>query len=129
MNNYVNILILDDDIEYRESTRAVLEGVGHSTIVFSSATDALDRIGRDDIDLMLVDYLMPGMNGEDFIRKAWSTKQWPPALLITGISPWQTAGVLELGVGYLRKPVSPEILIETVELMLKKGEKEWALSH
>lgn len=122
----MSILIVDDEEDVRESLKMVLETAGYKVVAKSSAVEALNYLNeKSRVKLILVDYSMPGMSGEEFLRKAWEKEQWPPALVITGISPWRTLGLLELGVGYLRKPVSSNLLLGTVETYMKKGGPTW----
>ena len=115
------ILIIDDEDDVRDSLKALLETAGHEVVTASSGDEALKRLEGGDINLMLVDYSMPGMSGEEFLRRAWSDVQWPPALVITGVAPWRTLGLIEMGVGYVRKPISSNLLLGTVDTYLNRG--------
>jgi DNA-binding response OmpR family regulator len=123
------ILIIDDEDDVRESLKALLEAAGYEVMTAASGAEALGYLNNGiaaSISLMLVDFSMPGMNGEEFLRKAWAVKQWPPALVITGVAPWRTLDLIELGVGYVRKPINSNLLLGTIEMYLKKGGPGWA---
>ena len=120
----MSILVIDDEVDVRESLKVLLETAGHEVITAASGAEALRYLNNGtakNIALMLVDFSMPGMNGEEFLRKAWAVKQWPPALVITGVAPWRTLDLIELGVGYVRKPINSNLLLGTIETYLKKG--------
>lgn len=121
------ILLIDDEEDARESLKMLLESAGYSVFSASSATEGLELLSwkKNNVRLILVDYSMPGMSGEEFLRKAWQHEQWPPALIITGVSPWRTSGLLDMGVGYLRKPVNSNLLLGTVETYMRKGGPRW----
>ena len=121
----MSILILDDERDVRESLQIILELAGHKVVTAASGDEALGYVKDNEINLMLVDLSMPGMSGEEFLRKVWDTAQWPPALVITGAAPWQTVGLIELGVGYIRKPFNHNVLLGTVETYLRKGGTRW----
>jgi DNA-binding response OmpR family regulator len=120
----MSILVIDDEVDVRESLKILLETAGYEVITAASGTEALRYLNNgtaESIALMLVDFSMPGMNGEEFLRKAWAVKPWPPALIITGVAPWRTLDLIELGVGYVRKPINSSLLLGTIETYLKKG--------
>jgi PAS domain S-box-containing protein len=110
------ILLVDDDTDVREVTAAILTAHGYEVIEAGcggSALDALDREGAK-LDLLVVDYAMPGMNGMEVARAARA--RWPalPMLVITGY-----AGFAEL------KEVSEEHIVSKPfhdeELLAKVG--------
>lgn len=122
----MSILLIDDEDDVRESLKMVLEKAGYKVIAAASAVEGLKFLnGKSKVRLILVDYAMPGMNGEEFLKKAWEKEQWPPALVITGITPWRALGLMDLGVGYLRKPVNSNLLLGTVETYMRKGVPTW----
>jgi DNA-binding response OmpR family regulator len=121
----MSILIIDDEEDTRESLREVLEMAGHKVLTAASGNEALEYVKSEDIRLMLVDFAMPEMSGEDFLRRVWAKNQWPPAIVITGIAPWRTLGLIELGVGYVRKPINSNILLGMIDSYLKKGGQRW----
>src|SRR5207249_6161957 len=64
------ILIVDDDEGVRENLGELFELVGYSILTARSATEALQRLGQDNVDLLLTDYRMPGPNGVELIESA-----------------------------------------------------------
>ena len=64
------ILILDDDTTITELLGEMLGLLGHSAVLCHSATEALDLIGRQEFDLILSDFRMPRMNGQEFYHRA-----------------------------------------------------------
>ena len=64
------ILIIEDEIPLLRSYGELLEGVGYSVALASNGNDGLEILssGRDDIDLVLVDLMMPGIDGLDVLR-------------------------------------------------------------
>src|ERR1700733_11795655 len=79
------ILLVDDDPAVREVTAAMLEDLGYEVIEADDGAAALDllaRIGR--IDLMLMDFSMPGMTGMELIKEVTEGRPELPVLLVTG---------------------------------------------
>lgn len=70
MEKLERILHVDDDEDIRALTKMVLELVGHYQVQqFSSGEEALQSVEKLSPQLFLLDYMMPGMNGEDLWRK------------------------------------------------------------
>lgn len=116
------ILIVEDEDETRESIVDLLNFAGHTVLAASDGFDGLKYLKERDeeIALMLVDFMMPGMNGEEFIRRAWAAGFRKKALLVTAVAPWKTTGLAEFGIGYMRKPYDGKALLDTVKLLLGK---------
>jgi signal transduction histidine kinase len=79
------ILLVDDDNGVREVTAAMLRDLGYEVVEAGSGGAALDLLQREaGIDLMLIDFAMPGMSGADVVRRVRSTMPLLPTLFITG---------------------------------------------
>ncbi len=95
----MRILVVDDDELVRSLTVRVLERAGYSVVSAASAAHALELVGRDSIDLVVSDVVMPGLTGVELLTELRSRKPDLPVLLMTGGSPEpeRTAKALELG--------------------------------
>jgi signal transduction histidine kinase len=81
------ILLVDDDNEVREVTRAMLHELGHVVLEAGSGGAALDIFQRETgIDLLIVDFAMPGMNGAEVARLAHARQPDLPVLFVTGFA-------------------------------------------
>ncbi len=80
-----NILLVDDEDLVRSATAEMLREMGHSVTEASSGTVALDQlsVGRP-FDLLITDYLMPGIRGSELIEEARRNRPELKALLLTG---------------------------------------------
>jgi CheY-like chemotaxis protein len=79
------ILLVDDDADVREVTAAMLREAGYDVVEAGSGgagLEALDRTER--VELMLVDFAMPGMNGAEVAREALIRRPGLPILFVTG---------------------------------------------
>jgi signal transduction histidine kinase len=84
---HATILLVDDEELVREGTAEMLRDIGYHLLTAASGGEALSLLrGDDGIDLVISDYLMPGMNGVDLIQRARAIAPEVPALLITGYS-------------------------------------------
>jgi CheY-like chemotaxis protein len=95
------ILLVDDEELVRLGTLEMLEALGHEVCAAASGAGALQclRAGAQ-VDLLIADYMMPGMTGLDLIREVHATNPGLPALLVTGYAGLQSCpddGVLRLG--------------------------------
>ena len=79
------ILVVDDEDLVRRATAEMLREMGHEVLEASSGITALDTLRqRPEIELLVSDYLMPGMRGSELIRKAKRVRPGLRGLLITG---------------------------------------------
>ena len=79
------VLLVDDDSAVREVTAAMLRDIGHTVIEAGSGGAALDLLDHDaSIDLLLIDFAMPGMNGAEVAREAHARRPNLPILFVTG---------------------------------------------
>ena len=81
------ILLVDDDNPVREVTASLLQEFGYLVIEAGSGGAALDVLDREQkIDLMIVDFAMPGMNGAELARRVQDIRPTMPILFITGFA-------------------------------------------
>ncbi|HVI34277.1 response regulator [Phenylobacterium sp.] len=100
----LRVLVVDDDSAVREVTAGILGDLGYGVIEAGSGGAALDVLDREpDVDLVLLDFAMPGMNGAEVAREARARRPDVPILFVTGYA--DTAALEEAGEdGILRKP-------------------------
>jgi CheY-like chemotaxis protein len=82
------VLLVDDDAEVRAATAEMLRYVGHDVVEAGSGREALDRLDQDGdrIELMIVDYVMPGMNGVEIARLGRLKRPRLPIMFMTGFA-------------------------------------------
>jgi CheY-like chemotaxis protein len=116
-----SILLVDDDNSVREVTRAMLHDLGYLVLEAGSGGAALDLIDRaHKLDLMIVDFAMPGMNGAEVARLGRARRANLPVLFITGFAERSTLeGVPEALL--LRKPFAQDELASRVRLALAQA--------
>ncbi len=79
------VLLVDDDSAVREITATLLAELGYAVVEAGSGGAALDTLQRrPDIDLMLLDFAMPGMNGAEVAREAHARRPDLPIVFVTG---------------------------------------------
>jgi len=103
-----NILIVDDDQHVLESLAGVIGSWDYNIFSASSGQEALDIFKKNDIDLIISDIVMPGMNGIEFMEKIHDIDRQCLFIFLTGHPSMETAvEALQAGAeDYLVKPVN-----------------------
>jgi signal transduction histidine kinase/CheY-like chemotaxis protein len=79
------VLVVDDDHDVRAMIGEMLAERGYAVVLIADPSEALATMQQDSgFDVMLVDYVMPGMNGGELIRKVWAFRPSQRVLLMTG---------------------------------------------
>jgi DNA-binding NtrC family response regulator len=115
------ILVVDDETDARELLRQVLECEGYDITPETSASKALERIARQDFDLVLSDVFMAGMDGLDLCRHVVEVRPGTPVILITGRSNVHLViAALRMGAcDFLIKPIDAEAVVVSVAKALQ----------
>jgi len=77
---------VDDSPDILESTRRLLDGEGHEVLTAVDGREALERLRAETFDLIIVDYFMPGMTGEELVRRIREVDRLTQIILSTGYS-------------------------------------------
>lgn len=118
----INILIAEDNDISRELMASILRTQGYNIICAADGKEAITAVGKDDIDLALVDLNMEPTGGFEFVRHLIVSGMNIPVMIITAD---ESSDVLtkagELGVTrVMQKPVDPEKLCGAVKHVLKR---------
>jgi CheY-like chemotaxis protein len=112
------ILVVDDEPLLRDVLRRWLHGAGYQVVEAGSAPDAIRFLEgkRPDVDLMVTDLRMPGIDGDQLI--SWAARAHPslPVICLTGF-----AEEAQAGVPILEKPVQGDRLVKTVRAALRQA--------
>ena len=125
MNNYIaHILVVDDDDGIRSLVKQYLNNNEFLVTTANNAEDALKKILIIKFDLIVLDIMMPGKNGLEFIEENKKKIETPIILLTAkGESNERVMG-LEIGADdYLPKPFEPKELILRIQNILNKTKK------
>lgn len=109
------VLVVEDDQDIRESLQAVLEDAGYATEAAANGRDALERIAEHRPSVIILDLMMPVMNGYEFLARATTdpTLAGIPIIIATAVPelPPLTSPV----VARLKKPLDLGLLLGTVD--------------
>ncbi len=118
------ILIADDDKHIRDMVKEYLSGEGFRVVGASHGRDALTVARHEKPDLILLDVMMPEMNGYDFIRVHAREAETPIILLTAKLEENDKVLGLELGADdYITKPFSMRELTARVRALLRRTQQ------
>ena len=117
------ILIVDDERQNRDLLEIMLASEGYHVVAAASGEDALAVVARQPPELILVDVMMPRMDGYQFVAaiRADDATRRIPVILITGLDDHdaRTAGLNAGADGFLSRPVDRAELCECVKVQLR----------
>ena len=122
MNKFINhILVVDDDNEIRSLVKQYLNQNNFLVTTAKSAEDAAQKIDIIKFDLIVLDIMMPGKSGLEFIKENKNKLKTPVILLTAKGAASERVEGLELGADdYLPKPFEPKELILRIKNILNK---------
>ena len=128
MDKKPKILLVDDDIDFIEATRMVLEKESYDIVVASQGNEGLQKAREENPDLILLDVIMPVKDGFTAAEQLKNDPQLSkiPVIMLTSFSSrgQQTSIPVSRGFDleaddYIEKPVSPEQLLASIKRYLK----------
>ena len=125
MNNYIaHILVVDDDDGIRSLVKKYLNENNFLVSTAISAENAVEKVLIIKFDLIVLDVMMTGKSGLDFIKENKSKIETPIILLTAKIDAEDRVGGLEIGADdYLPKPFEPKELVLRIKNILNKTKK------
>lgn len=117
-----HIFVIDDDRGIRELLAEYLEKNGYRSTSAASGDEALSRIHDLNIDLIVLDLMMPGMDGLEFLRRLRANSNLPVIMLTARGEETDRIVGLEMGADdYLAKPFSPRELLARIKSVLRRS--------
>ena len=128
MEKRPKILLVDDDLDFVDATKTVLESKPYEVIVAYNGDEGLRKAREENPDLILLDIIMPvedGFTAAEQLKKDPQLSKIPVIMLTSFSSKGQTTGIPK-GRGlsleaedYIEKPVSPQELLDRIKQYLK----------
>lgn len=115
------IFVVDDELKIRNLIKAYLDKEGYSVEVFDTGDSALEAFKIYEPDMLIIDVMMPGLNGFDLCKEIRRTSQVP--IIIVSAKDEELDRILGLELGsddYISKPFSPRELVVRVKNIFKR---------
>ena len=131
----ITVLLVDDEPAVLHFRHLLLETLGYIALIASSGEEGLDIFREGGVDIVILDYWMPGMDGEQMAREIRKLDRRIPIILSTACMDLPN-GILELVNKCVPKGLSPEHLIHALEqqaqlvrngssVVLRKRNRAW----
>jgi len=117
------ILLVDDETAITANLAPLLERAGFEVAVAGDGEQALDQVAEFDPDLVVMDVLMPHLDGREALRRLRQQGTWTPIILLTQVGEAvERAMALEEGADdYLNKPFDPHELVARIRAVLRRA--------
>ena len=118
-----HILVVDDDKNTRLLMRAVLENAGYTVSTASDGESALELMDREHTDLVVLDIMMPRMDGYEFTRTLREAQNNLPILMVSAkqLPSDKHKGFLVGTDDYMTKPVDEEEMLLRIRALLRRA--------
>ena len=120
MRYQARVLVIDDEIELMNVIVEALETRGFKVTGLTSAIEGLEMLCRQKFDLLLVDMMIPEMNGIELLKRALTIDPYIAGIIITGYGTVQTAvKAMKMGAfDFVLKPFNIDVLVSALNRAL-----------
>ena len=118
-----NVLVVDDDKNTRLFLKAVLEDAGYKVITAENGIDALNKMDKSHIDLVVLDIMMPKMDGYEFTKTLRENNNSLPILMISAkqLPADKHKGFMVGTDDYITKPIDDEEMLYRIKALLRRA--------
>ncbi len=121
------ILLVDDDPDFADSTRELLEEQGYVVLVARTGPEAIDMMANEEVAFLILDLRLPILSGLEVYIELKRRRQVVPTLIVTGYVTEEADAIGELSAlevdGFLTKPFASEELLEVIESIGRDGSR------
>lgn len=123
MTSRPRLLLVDDDETIRANLGPFLQRSGFEVATAVDGVDALTQLGERRPDLVVLDVMLPQLDGREVLRRIRAGDSWLPVILLTNVGEsFERAAALEEGADdYLNKPFDPQELVARVRAVLRRA--------
>lgn len=122
MNNAKKILVVDDDRSITSLLENLLSGQGYKVMVAYDGLDAMAQVKKNIPDLIILDVMMPELNGYDVCSNLKFDENFKhiPIIVLTSREQELDSRIGQLmGISYMRKPIDSKALLENIQNKIK----------
>ena len=125
MSEKIKVLMVDDEEQFRATTRKILKKRGFETIVAANGEEAIEKINENP-DVVILDIKMPGMDGHQALKELKKISPETPVIMLTGhgTRPSARQALIEDAFDYLNKPCEIDLLTSKIMDAYRHGKKE-----
>lgn len=117
-----NILVIEDSLDIHNLIKEILIDQHYTVLDAYSGTEALMLLEKEKVDLILLDLMLPGLNGEEIVKRV---KNIPIIVISAKISPEDKVNVLLDGANdYITKPFDAKELLARIQVQLRINENK-----
>jgi len=122
----MRVLVVDDEVRLARSLKVGLEAEGFAVDVAHDGTDGLWLAREHTYDAILLDLMLPGINGYKVCETLRAEEDWTPVLMLTAKDgEWDQVEGLDTGADdYLTKPFSFPVLVARLRAVVRRGARE-----
>jgi DNA-binding response OmpR family regulator len=119
----MRVLVVEDERRLADGLRAGLEAEGFAVDVAGDGDEGLWLARENPYDVLVLDIMLPGINGYQLCRTLRAERNWSPILMLTAKDgEWDEVDGLDLGADdYLTKPFSYPVLLARLRALLRRG--------
>jgi two-component system OmpR family response regulator len=119
----VRVLLVEDEVRLAENVRRGLDAEGFVVDVVHNGDEGLFNAEVNDYDVVVLDIMLPGLNGYEVCRRMRAAGVWTPVLMLTAKDgEYDQADALDLGADdYLTKPFSFIVLVARLRALIRRG--------
>jgi DNA-binding response OmpR family regulator len=125
MGSTKKVLMVDDEEQFRATTKKLLSRRGFETILAGSGEEAIEKL-KENPDVVILDIKMPGMDGHQTLKEIKKRSPDLPVIMLTGHGAMPSAreALVEGAFDYLSKPCDIDILSSKIEEACRHGKRE-----
>jgi len=116
------ILIVDDEEDDLESMNQILKKEGYNVVTSSNGPEVLKKLGENNVDLILMDILMPTLSGYDVLRILREKLAHNIPVVFVSIKPEKEVDMTNVD-GFVQKPFNPSVLVNEINRAITKTNK------
>jgi len=124
VEDFMKVLVVDDDKTTRKMLSLILKTKGYEVVTAENGIEALQKLGLEEINLILIDMNMPYMDGIEFTKQVRANQQFceiPIIMITTEADEEERKRAYDAGVDdYLIKPTNATEISESMKKIMKK---------